>query len=325
MSENEDFLASRTCLLPPIPEHEIAAKILGDAADAILVGDLKLARDLVWRADMPVLYDHAFLVMNGKDPRIQRKRPLRIPTVKVAKIAARMPSSEATKALFARDGWRCRFCSCRVFSPKARNAMRAALPGAIRWSEAEGFHGAFYAMMASVDHVVPYSVGGTNEDENLVTACWSCQFGRSELLLEAVGLLDPRARPPVKDSWDGLERLLPRSALSPAVVRTKRRPSPLLSPSLPSKISTTALPATVSRSALIQGVRAHAVKNAGKAGWDILTNEWSDAQIDAIMGIRTKSVLGAVQMISIFGGLRALAEQRQAETVETMTETNEAA
>src|SRR3954454_22247967 len=111
---------------------------------------------------MPVLYDRTFLIISQKDPLILRKRPLKFPIVKVAKDKSRMPSSEATKALFARDGWRCRFCSCRVFLPKARKAMQAALPGDIRWSEAEGFHGAFYAMMASVDHVLPHSVGGTN-------------------------------------------------------------------------------------------------------------------------------------------------------------------
>ena len=212
MAETEDFLAPRTCLLPPLPEHETAAELLSEAADAILAGCLDQACSLVRRADMPVLFEHASLVMSGRNPRIQRRRPVEVTAAKTAKIASRMPSGETTRALFARDGWRCRFCGCRVVPPKVRTAMRAALPGAIPWSEAEGFHGAFYGMNASVDHVVPHSAGGTNEEANLVTACWPCKFGRGAWSLEEVGLLDPRTRPPVRDGWDGLGRLLTRAA-----------------------------------------------------------------------------------------------------------------
>ncbi len=208
MAQIEDFLAPRACLLSPLPEHEAAADMLSKAADATLAGDLETAHGLVRRADMPVLFEHAALVMSGSDRRIQRRRPVGAPAGKAAKIAARMPSGEAIKTLFARDGWRCRFCGCRVVPPRARSAMRAALPGTIPWSETEGYHGAFYAMSASVDHIVPHSAGGTNDEWNLVTACWSCQFGRGAWLLEEVGLFDPRMRPPVKDGWDGLERLL---------------------------------------------------------------------------------------------------------------------
>ncbi len=211
MAEVADFLALRTCLLPPLPEHEAAADMLSDAADAILAGDLDMARELVRGADMPILFEHASLVMGGSDPRIQRRRPVETPAGKGAKVASRMPSGEATRALFARDGWRCRFCECCVVPPKVRAAMRAALLGAIPWSETEGFHGAFYAMSASVDHIVPHSAGGTNDDENLVTACWPCQFGRGAWSLEEVGVLDPHKRPPVKDGWDGLGRLLTRA------------------------------------------------------------------------------------------------------------------
>lgn len=29
-----------------------------------------------------------------------------------------------------------------------------------------------------VDHIVPRSVGGTNDDANLITACWACNNGK---------------------------------------------------------------------------------------------------------------------------------------------------
>lgn len=225
MTETADFMALRTCLLSPLPEHDSAADMLSEAADAILAGDLDLARNLVRRADMPVLLAHTNLVMSDTDPAIQRKRPIAISAGKLPRVASRMPSPEATKALFARDGWRCRFCDCRVIPPKVRTAMRSVLPGAIPWSEPDPFHGAFVAMSASVDHVLPHSAGGTNEERNLVTACWSCQFGRGWYTLEKVGLIDPRARPPVKDGWDGLERLLTRTVLAPISLPTVPAPT----------------------------------------------------------------------------------------------------
>jgi 5-methylcytosine-specific restriction endonuclease McrA len=211
MQDSVDYWAPRRCLLEPLPEHDAAARLLSEAADAILADDLELARDLVRQADMRALFEHADLVMNGKDPRIQRRRPVQ-PLGPVPRTSSRMPGAEGTKALFARDGWRCRFCECRVIPPTVRSVMRAALPGAIPWAEAEGYHGAFYALSASVDHIVPHSAGGTNDLENLVTVCWSCQFGRGAWSLEEVGLFDPRARPPRVDDWDGLMRLLTRPA-----------------------------------------------------------------------------------------------------------------
>ena len=168
---------------------------------------------------MPVLFEHATLVMNGGDPRVQRRRPVASNIERAAKDLSRMPTSEVTRELFDRDGWRCRFCECRVVSPMARSAMRAALPGAIPWSKQEGYHGAFLALSASVDHVIPHSLGGTNDEQNLVTACWSCQFGRGAWSLEEVGLLDPRLRSPQKDEWDGLTRLL-GSRVLPALAET---------------------------------------------------------------------------------------------------------
>jgi 5-methylcytosine-specific restriction endonuclease McrA len=69
-------------------------------------------------------------------------------------------------------------------------------------------HTALYSMASSLDHVVPHGRGGKNSPENLVTACYCCQFGRGEWLLEEVGLTDPRGREPVRDSWDGLSRIV---------------------------------------------------------------------------------------------------------------------
>ena len=128
---------------------------------------------LLRQADMPVLFDYARRLMGREDHEVHRRRASDESPVKAEKVFARMPGAAETLALHARDGWRCRFCGCRVVSGRARSAVRASLPGALPWGEGEGYHAAFFAMTASVDHVVPHSAGGTNEPGNLVTACWS--------------------------------------------------------------------------------------------------------------------------------------------------------
>ncbi len=210
MLEPENYWAPRTCLKLPIPEYETAAEMLSEAADAILTEDFDLAGELVRRADMDVLFKHSHTIQWKLDPHILRKRLMKEPVAKLAKVSSRMPCTELIQSIFARDGWRCRFCGCRVVLAESRKIMSKALPGAIPWNmkKIDYSHGAFFAMSASLDHVVPHSAGGTNEEDNLVTACHPCQFGRGAFLLEEVGLIDPRTRPPVRDGWDGLGRLL---------------------------------------------------------------------------------------------------------------------
>ena len=192
----------------------MAADLLAAAADAILAGDIEAARDLLRQADMPVLFDYARRLMGREDHEVHRRRPLDDTPVKTGKVVARMPGAAETQALHARDGWRCRFCGCRVVSGRTRSAMRACLPGALPWGESEGYHAAFFAMTASVDHVIPHSAGGTNDLGNLVTACWSCQFGRGAYTIQELGLLDPRVRSPVVDGWDGLTRVIGKTSVA---------------------------------------------------------------------------------------------------------------
>lgn len=118
-----------------------------------------------------------------------------------------MPSDRAF--LYQRDGWRCRFCGCRVVVPGARKVLQVAFPDVVGWpGKDHGKHAAFYALSATIDHITPHSRGGDNSPENLVTTCQPCNFGRNRWLLQEVALSDPRERAPVIDAWDGLSRLL---------------------------------------------------------------------------------------------------------------------
>ena len=207
----DDHWAPRICLVEPIPELEEAADLLGAAADAALAGDEALARERLRQADMPVVHAYARRIMGRFDPHIHRRRPATAVMPLTPKAVRRNPSAAEERALYARDGWRCRFCGCRVVPKEVRDRLRRLLPGAISTDPQDrDHHGAFLALTAVPDHVVPHWAGGGNELENLVTACWPCNNGRGRLSLEEVGLIDPRTRPTManQDHWDGLQRVL---------------------------------------------------------------------------------------------------------------------
>ena len=209
MEHTEDFWATRTCFSPPIPELTIAADLLHEAADAVLAGDLDYARVQLRSANIPAVHAFAAKIMGSWDPLIHRRRKIEHPA-EVIKARVRMPSQAVQAVVFARDGWRCRYCGVRVVLPDARKFLVNAFPEIVCWpAKDKDKHAAFFALSAVADHVVPHALGGGSGEDNLVTTCQSCNYGKGNQLLEEVGLIDPRSRPPVVDEWDGLGRLLP--------------------------------------------------------------------------------------------------------------------
>jgi DNA-directed RNA polymerase subunit RPC12/RpoP len=120
-----------------------------------------------------------------------------------------MPGRALSRAILARDGFRCRFCGSRVVINEVRHVFRHFSPDAARQGRTnETRHFGLSCITASIDHIVPYSRGGTNDEDNLLTACGPCQFGRNVYTLEEVELANPFDYPPIVDDWDGLTRLL---------------------------------------------------------------------------------------------------------------------
>jgi 5-methylcytosine-specific restriction endonuclease McrA len=199
---------SRQCFLPPIPELALAADRLSLAADAVLRGQDEEAEQWIVQADLAVLSEFSQRITGKIDPAIHWQS--RMPTEVVAdRVKQRMPSASVEYGIYQRDGWRCRFCEIRIISPLARRRLVELYPSVARWGRAnrEKHHG-LSALTATLDHILPHSRGGTNEESNLVAACGMCQFGRGHWTLEEVGFTDPRDRPPIVDAWDGLTRLL---------------------------------------------------------------------------------------------------------------------
>lgn len=226
MQSAAEFWAPRACFLPPIPELEEAIDLISAAADALVAGDHGLAHSLAFKADIPAVNRTAWKIMDTVNADIHRFRKIKR-SAPPERAKSRMPSEAEKSSIFARDGWRCRFCGVRVLCPKARKVMAALLPDAICWTgPSQDHHAAFYAASATLDHVLPHSLGGSNDPSNLVTTCWPCNFGRGGYHIGEAGLIDPFSRDPITDEWDGLTRLLRRSPKKPqAVAHARIKPS----------------------------------------------------------------------------------------------------
>jgi len=203
------YTAVRQSLREPIPELELAAKLLDAAVDALISGHTDLARQLVGAANLPEIRKYAVSIVGKMSPEIHRsvKRPTPLPYSE--RDATRMPPQREQEIVFARDGWRCRFCGVKVISRAARSILTKLFPVEAPWPTAEfERHSALYALASSLDHIQPHGRGGRNEAANFVTACYCCQFGRGEWTLDEVEVDDPTKRAPIIDSWDGLSRIV---------------------------------------------------------------------------------------------------------------------
>ena len=202
----------RRSFLPRIPEFDEAATLLSQAADAYMSGDSPLCEKLLLAADLRPLRDFAYLVAGPINPVIHRqsKNPsyILLPCSKFP----RMPKAAETRLVYARDGYRCRFCEARVIVKEAKKVFEKAFPLAARKGNSnEENHFGLATLTASIDHLVPFRRCGTNDPNdlsNLVTACGPCQYGRNQWTLEEVQIENPKKFPPIVDDWDGLTRLV---------------------------------------------------------------------------------------------------------------------
>lgn len=197
----------RRCFVPRLPDHDLAADLLSRAADALLNRDLPQAADLLRKADLKSLEDYRYNIASRIDPSIHHQSKLPVYT-RLKTSGPRMPVAEVVRQVLARDGYRCRFCESRVIVKEARKAFTNALPTVVRWDGTnQGRHFGLAILAASIDHLLPFQRGGSNDPDNLVTTCNPCQFGRGNWLLDEVEIEDPRKYQPIIDAWDGLMKL----------------------------------------------------------------------------------------------------------------------
>jgi 5-methylcytosine-specific restriction endonuclease McrA len=214
----QQFLAPRRCQREPIPEIFHAAHLLDRAVGAHLAGQRDVACALIRQADLAVIRDFTEMLWGGavKNPeqwRYIRKRP--VPGTPEGidedlRHKPRDPSVADKRIIVARDGHHCMFCGMPVIRKEVRKAITKAYPEAKVWDDNtnETQHAAFQCMWLQYDHVFPHAKGGDNSPGNVVVACAPCNYGRRELTLDEIGVIDPRNFPVLRTSWDGLERFM---------------------------------------------------------------------------------------------------------------------
>lgn len=203
----------RACLRDPIPEIFDAARYLDAAVSAHQTGYRDLAEQLIRLADIPKIAQWTESLWGKGGPWTQPPRPVSNPQPHLPKAqrpVPRMPNRQMKADLLTRDGYHCRFCGIPLVRAEVRRRITRAYPRAARWETGNtNQHAGFQAMWVQYDHVLPNSRDGKSTLENLVIACAPCNFGRTELTLEEVGLFPPRSRDPLLATWDGLERFSP--------------------------------------------------------------------------------------------------------------------
>ena len=99
--------------------------------------------------------------------------------------------------IFARDNYQCCYCRTSVHPKKVFKKANAYLGDeAFPLGKTNATRSGFYLMfVGTLDHVLPWSLGGRTDESNLVTCCWSCNYGKANFTLEQIGL-NPHFRMP---------------------------------------------------------------------------------------------------------------------------------
>jgi hypothetical protein len=107
--------------------------------------------------------------------------------------------------LFIRDGFIDRYTGNRLISPGVLRLLQVVLgedfPAHPNWKVSET-HPAFWELFPTVDHLVPVSRGGRDDESNWVTASMLSNQAKAQWSMEDLGWkLHPRG---AVEEWDGL-------------------------------------------------------------------------------------------------------------------------
>jgi len=152
----------------------------------------------------------AWYLFHGQYSGDFRNRHYRIAAKYIGTSLRGAPPTSMVLAAYRRDHYRCRYCGLRLFPVQVLQAYERAVGNKSFAATAKNeSHGVALVFRATYDHVDPLKYGGRHSLDNLVTSCYSCNFGKGGYTLEQLGLDDPRVRLVPPDDWDGLTSCLP--------------------------------------------------------------------------------------------------------------------
>lgn len=149
-------------------------------------------------------------IEHGQMSGMHRKRILNIKNGALIHESLRDPIRTPAKyqnEVFRRDGFRCRYCGCKLISQNFFRVFIKKLNASVfeRGSTNLTTHGIIHAAWPVADHVVPWIIGGKTDLGNLVSSCATCNYGKAGYTIEQIGIENPLEFSPILDGWDGLE------------------------------------------------------------------------------------------------------------------------
>ena len=174
---------SKTCPLPPPDYFEMSIDNFSDAVLSMVQGRIDESLDHLGRCNSDSV--GAFFIEHGQQSayfRVKKRKEIDRSNslVKASNRTARlMPSLE--NAVFVRDNYHCRYCGIRIIAKEVFVEF-SRIVGTEEFSverENDKRNGLTLGLRGVADHVQPYASGGETEIQNLVTSCYSCNFGKA--------------------------------------------------------------------------------------------------------------------------------------------------
>jgi len=181
------------------------------AAHLAFNGDVETARELISSIDGESLMDwYDTIAQHVADIRytlITGNPPRRLS----GKGKHQTQSPARVAAIAKRDKYRCGYCGMRLVEPQILKRIQVKVgrdvfpsKGNKKESSNRDYHGIWVTTAITLDHVVPYAVSSDDTIENLISSCWSCNFGKYDYTCEELELSPPAIRVPSNESWSGL-------------------------------------------------------------------------------------------------------------------------
>jgi hypothetical protein len=118
--------------------------------------------------------------------------------------------SKFERTLFARDYYKCRYCADPVIPKKVFERAQSLIGNAdLPLGRTNLTRSGFFLMfVATLDHVMPWSLGGRTDESNLVTSCWSCNYGKASFTVKQIGINNPLDRAIDLETESRVEKLM---------------------------------------------------------------------------------------------------------------------
>lgn len=204
---------SKTSPLPPPEYFERARELFTNSIQELVQGKLSASLELLGKCDSALVGE--FFIEHGQQSsyyRVYNRKEID----RTNRLSKRTNSSprlrpSVEREVFIRDSYRCRYCGLRIISKDVfKEYGRILGPNQFSIARKNSLRNGLTLGLRGVgDHVDPYAGGGETTIDNLVTSCYSCNFGKAGYTLMQIGIEDPRLREPINDQWRGLTEYLP--------------------------------------------------------------------------------------------------------------------